>query len=157
MRMPSFFCSEVDRRVSSKACPVSIGVVDGLAQSAAMKTVHEVERSVKVAIDELRELDTPLGERILLRHRKSLELSQRRALADHGAEGFDKSWVGEPKSLGGLVKNEDVSCVLGPHKVGDCIDPPILSREIKNRDLDYIFTFRDRSEQRAFVKEWRRG
>lgn len=44
-------CLERDRRISGKASPVNLGVIDGLAKSPAVETVVEEEKSIELAID----------------------------------------------------------------------------------------------------------
>lgn len=96
-----------------------------------------------------------LGGKNLLRDRESAKLAHLFAFAEHGAEGFDVSWVGAPGSLSRLVNVGNGSAVIGFHKVGDCKDPPRLGKRVGNRDLDYTFLFVDRIAEQVFVKKWR--
>lgn len=59
--------------------------------------------------------------------------------------------VRERGSLDRLVSVKDINAVLGPHRVGDYEDPPILSTGVGNKTLDDLFTFFDRSGQPAFI------
>lgn len=65
---------------------------------------------------------------------------------DHGAEGFQVTWVVELNTLRRLVKVKNISSVLGRHKVGNYGHPLGLSRRVGNRSLDYALTFLDLSE-----------
>lgn len=66
------------------------------------------------------------------------------------------SWIGEPGGLSRLVNVENIGFVFGPHKARDSKDPPGLSRGVGDRNLDFIFTFVERSGQGAFGKAWER-
>lgn len=110
-------CPKVNRRVLGKAGPVSLRAVDSPARGAAMETFDQIERNSQAAIEAWKELDTTLGRRTLLCHRKTAEPAHPLALENHGAEGFGVSWIGEPESLGKLSIVKIVSSVLGSHRV----------------------------------------
>lgn len=120
-------CLELDRRFFHKAGLVNFRVVDILAKELVIEKGNEVERSGDLTIDERRLLDATLRGGIFFRKQKSAELDPPRAFADHGTECFDGSQVNEPDSLRGVVSTENISSVVGRHKVGDSEVPARLS------------------------------
>lgn len=146
----------MDRRILDEVSPVNLGVVDSLAHGPALEALDELKRKGEFVMQKERGLDMKLGGEHLLRNGESAELAHPPVIVDHGAEGSDVSWEGEPGSLGWLVIVENISSVLGSYKARDFKDPLVLRKRVRDRNLDYTLTVGDLSEQRAFVKAWRR-